>query len=622
VKRRDFICTLPALALASSNVRAAEGMHAYVDPTQRELPWPYFSFARQPWRSYLETMPASRYLDGLGVVWSGLPPSVNEDAAAGALATAGFRRVRVELPWSAMRWDEMGIVDAYRATTLRTLRAFAKQGLRPLVLLNAHHAAPCPTLQTEWLLKRDAPAGSRELTFAGRVTDISVGDSMIATLADGAHAGPLVVDVVTGQQRVVLSKPTTRNLAAGTTVNVAQLKYLPLYPPGRPELERTLDGWVRYVRYTIGLVAATCGREFDVEIWNELTFGSDFLDIDRYHEKPLFPRRDADFLHQGGAAWELAQRTVDELRTLAPEARAVWGFSNTTFFHTAVKDLPPGTAGQSYHPYGVGARCFGNALESRASNLADQFVPSGCATMPEGWAHTFQQTESLIRLLNPRARMEHPARSEHFEHFLTEHGSAPNELGIREPSAAWRAKQKFVLRAPVFWLNKGIAGVFVFNAWTSDPASFGMLTPAATASPATEALRRMVARFAGATVTDVTRQLNVTLARVGGDIGVYPNDPNGLRVPQRDVVAVLPYQTRPNKFLVAVYVMTEDYPRDLEPQLYRMALRPIAASAQVELYDPLLDRHVLVERFGGAENSLELQFALTDSPRLLEVTEA
>jgi hypothetical protein len=242
--------------------------------------------------------------------------------------------------------------------------------------------------------------------------------------------------------------------------------------------------------------------------------------------------------------------------------------------------------------------------------------------MPEGWAHTFQQTESLIRLVNPRTRAEHPAHSAQFEHYLTEHGVAPAELGLREPAAAWRAKQKFVLRAPVFWLNKGMAGVFVFNAWSSDAASFGMLTPAVAPSPATQALRRMVARFAGAAPVGATRRLEVTLARSDGDVGIYANDPQGRHVPQRNVVAVLPFQLQPQRMIVAIYVMTQDFPCDLEPQAYRMTLRPFPSTARVELYDPLLDRLVPVGSRAGADHELELRLALTDSPRLLEITDA
>ena len=116
-----------------------------------------------------------------------------------------------------------------------------------------------------------------------------------------------------------------------------------------------------------------------------------------------------------------------------PQARCIWGFSNTTFFHCAVDALPPQTDGQSYHPYGTGTRQLPQQeyMRDKPEMNFEGFVPTVAIRMPEGFAHTFLQTESLMRLLNPAARQNHPPASERFRHYITEHGVMPPNAGSR-----------------------------------------------------------------------------------------------------------------------------------------------------------------------------------------------
>ena len=48
-----------------------------------------------------------------------------------------------------------------------------------------------------------------------------------------------------------------------------------------------------------------------------------------------------------------ARLALKGVRKEYPKVRFVWGWSNTTFYHCPVVQLPPGTDGQSYHPYGT-----------------------------------------------------------------------------------------------------------------------------------------------------------------------------------------------------------------------------------------------------------------------------
>lgn len=609
------------LPMFAQGVVSAESQPVrYVDPTQLALPFPYYSLVRQPWRAYLELTPATTYLNGLGVVWGGPVPGKSDAEVTAELAWAGFRRVRIEFPWSALRWDEKGAQPQFAAQMAELLGALKVNRLRPLILLNANHSAPCPLETSVWHLASAARSGDRQIRVAGSPFEIVPKFSMVSTLATSGHAGPLVTGV-SADGVLTLSRPLDRDLAVGASMQIARLKYQPLSAVGTQEFENTAEGWLKYVDYVIRFVSQTYGTDFDIEMWNELTFGSDFLDVNHYFEPP--PTADtADFLHAGGPAWELARRTSAEVNRLDPAARIIWGFSNTTFFHTAIADLPPGFSGQSYHPYGVGPRCYPRIIVGRERYNTDGFVPDGCATMPEGWAHTFQQTETLMRLLNPQVRGTRPPGVESFEHYMTEHGLSPAEIGVHDPERALRAKEKFLLRAPLFWLNKGISALYVFDSFDAGGDDhFGVLLHDGGASPAMVALHRLVGRMRSAAATSVpATPLDASVEQLSGDRTVYPNDPDGRHVARWQTVAVLPFARAPGKLAIAAYLMTEDFPRDLPPQRYRITLRGLGGrKASVTCYDPVTDtsREIAVNPRPAGQLSVDVE--LTDTPRLLEV---
>lgn len=619
VNTRDGRLLRCAALLAMWMSAAAGAAHPYVDPAQLDLDWPRYSFARQPWRSYLEVMPATAYLQGLGVVWGPPVPGRSEDQVASELASAGFRRVRIELPWSLLRWDEQGMVPAHAERTLRRLQALRRHGLRPLVLLNANDAAPCPMRITTWRTAATVPAGSRQLPLAGAIGTVPAGFTMVAGMATPDRPAPLVTGLSADGRALLLSLPLPRALAAGEPVQLAELKYAPLDEVGTAQFERTAGGWIRYVEYITRLVTEVYGPDFDMEIWNELGFGSAFLDIARYGvARDAGPRVDA--LHAGGRAWELAHRTVQSVAQLAPRVRVIWGFSSTSFFHTPVDALPPGIAGQSYHPYGVGPRCHARLIVGRESLNADGFVPAGCATQPEGWAQSFQQTETLMRLLNPRARVQRPPQTAHFAHYITEHGFSARELGLADAAAVERARAKFLLRAPVFWLNKGVTGLYVYGAHDADALGFGVLGADGRAGAALQALRRMTDLFAPAREVVRARPLDVQVMPVGRVPAPYRNDPEGRVVAPEDLVALLPFDTGTGRLLIVAYVMSEDFPRDLPPQRFRIELGSVAADgATLRLHDPLAGTVEAVRAVAQSQRSITLELALTDAPRVLEI---
>jgi len=88
-------------------------------------------------------VPAAQYLNAVGM---GLNlDRENPDLVLQMLARNGVRCGRVEIGWGNIEWDDetrlTGNGDRQRAL----LKACKRWGVRPVILLNAHQGAPCPT---------------------------------------------------------------------------------------------------------------------------------------------------------------------------------------------------------------------------------------------------------------------------------------------------------------------------------------------------------------------------------------------------------------------------------------------------------------------------------------------
>lgn len=613
-----FVC------LAASLTSAAPPQRPYVDPSQLDCPWPKHSDYKQPWRAYLETKPAVDFLAGIGVNWAS--PG-NDELAVRWLAQAGFKTFRIEIGWGSVKWDESGIQNHDRM--LKLLQLCRQSGIRPTMLLNAHQGVPCPVKFFERRLAADAPQGSRSVKFTD-VKDLVIGRSGLSQLSDYWAAEALVtaIDAQTGECQ--LSKPLPKDLKADKPVPMATLKYLPLHPVGTPEFDETASGWVKYATLVGALVKQAGIEDFDIEIWNELTFGTKFLTIANYDEAAK--TKEPDFLNPGGRCWELARRTVEAVKRAYPKVRAIWGFSNTTFYHCAIPKLPPGIDGQSYHPYGTGLRKLPDQEQHKdqPQNNLEGFVPTVEIRMPEGWAHTFLQTECIIRLLNPQARQAHPEGTQRCFHYMTEHGVVAAECGITDEAGAWDLKSKCALRSFCLWLNKGVDVMHFFNAYQKDPKDMGLL-PAELAklpadgtfdqfaTPPLKAIRNLTSAFRGAAEVKSPAQLTLNYGVVGQDREIFQGDARHPPLRFEDVFAFLPFQVNEHKLVIAVYVMTYDITRPMPEQSYRLAIQglPTAATPR-SLYDPLTGKTSPLQstREGAA---VEVTLPVVDYPRLLVV---
>ena len=207
----------------------------YVDPSQLDCPWPKHSFYKQPWRAWMETVPATRLLDGIGINFNS---RFNVPLAAKLLGESGFRHARIEIGWGSITFDESGIEKNAAKQLAEKLQACKENGMRPLILLNAHHGWPCPSQSGQATVVEAAPEGARALRINAGAAPASSPPRYTSIFRLGAkdpshHAEDVFLtelDPATGACK--LSRPLPIALAAGQKVWMRRLKYQPLNEPG------------------------------------------------------------------------------------------------------------------------------------------------------------------------------------------------------------------------------------------------------------------------------------------------------------------------------------------------------------------------------------------------------
>jgi hypothetical protein len=468
------------------------------------------------------------------------------------------------------------------------------------------------------------------------VSGISLGYTGLSNLTDYKMAEVIITAVNASTRTVTLSKPLPVTLSSGRTVKLNTLRYQPLSEPGTPAFEETVTGWLQYVRAVMRAVMATGIVDFDVEIWNEITFGSDFLAINKYYSPPVVP--DVDAFQPGRRLWELARHTVAVLSAEYPRVTPIWGLSNTLFFHVDVEELPPGMRGQSYHPYQFAEYDSYDDEQHGIGYNMERFAPRTPpyrVVMPEG-AGMFINTDSLIRHINPGQRYVRPASSPDFHHYLTEYGFNPAAYGITDLNQAELLKAKALLRSSFFWLNKGMKAVWFFAdyleynllkydllpEWVADLASYPDNPDAALTLPL-KALGN-AARVLQGGVPTTPRQLGVELAAADGAGGglIFEGDATHPSLTNQEAFAVFPFQVDPRTFVVALYVMTRNILDTFPETQFIVKFTNVAGtSATVRYQDPLADAERPVEVLERTASTLLVSLPVSDTPFLLTITE-
>src|SRR4051812_31219832 len=163
---RPLATILAALALAQPATAAAEpqvvgSLTSYTDPSQlTALSFGDRSHWLQPWRAYLDTWPATRMLDSIGMNFN--VGAADAPATAHLLADSGFRLARVSEPWGMVDYDNPRVLT--NASDFRTtLSALKQYGLRPMIVLEAPDYLPCPMRPLDLATDQPAAAGDARI---------------------------------------------------------------------------------------------------------------------------------------------------------------------------------------------------------------------------------------------------------------------------------------------------------------------------------------------------------------------------------------------------------------------------------------------------------------------------
>lgn len=647
--RPQSILSIGVLALLLGAANAAEKGLAgkYTDPTYfTKIPFGSHSHWLQPWRAYLETAPAHRFLDGVGINLH--LHDANPDLILQMLAKNGVRNGRIEIGWGSINFDDGSKIDNEKRLRA-TLEACRKWDVRPTILLNSHHGVPCPVRFFDRKAAADAPAGATQVQL-DNARDLVVGRSGLCRLTD-YWAAEAIVTAIEGN-RITLSKPLPKPINAGDKVSMATLKYRPFSVPGSEDYCETMAGWLQYVATVSAFVTDALGTRgaadqgFDLEVWNELTFGTHFLYIgDYYQPNPYEYDKNSIWKNLANATAEFVEKHPGDFRGV----RLTNGFGNTIPW-PAAGEQPKRITAINKHPY-AGRKQFpqddNKGVRLDAFGRKTGYVPTYSSLFPEYYG-TAIQTETMVRDMGPLTsrigQAEHGRYARGLDDpvtvWITEVGFAPNENGVTDRAEALRLKAKTTARYLAFYLNKGVEKLQLFGAMEKDLwlgivlDEFGEYAKKNAAYPADDApytspsllvMRRMTETMRDGLdpkLTDV-RQISVESITDAHDHSQFAGDGAAAHPPlyNREVLAILPYQVNARKFVIAYYVMTRDVMKDLPPEQYTVTLSGVKAAAKVRAYDPIRDRDVPVKVNRRGEQTLELGLTAADYPYLLVVEE-
>ncbi len=613
----------------------------------------------QAWRGYLETVPAHWFLNGVGVAVQSRPnDSATYDMVFQHLSRNGVSITRTEYGWGGIDY-ETGRMKDRTANKLRIfLAGCRKWHIRPVLLLNAHHGAPCPRYRINRItVTRTAQAGERtvDLESVDRIIPNYSGLHGLPGKKSSKAAGHLITNIA--GNTVTLSQPLQETLHKDSTVTITTLKYRPFSDPTGEDYRETVDGWNAYIAELATRAAEFLGttdaadKGFDMEIWNELTFGSNYLYINWYYDPPLQE-------YEEKSIWSNLVRETTDFADNHPELFSGVAFNNgfgNTIPWPASSKMPKRIRAIGRHPYPK-FRTFPEDRHKRPLNALGKrdssFTPTYTALFPE-LQGTWLKTESTLREGAPitnmvyktahgrYARPEAPCYS-----WFTECGFGPGWYDIDNPQRALYLKAKWFSRMYVFYLNKGNEKVVLFS-WNHGKEDTDLAVaskafmdyveshdtyPAQDESLTSPGLRT-VRRITGAMKDDLdttlthhtTRPLEVVSIRDDHDHFQWQGDgtPEHPTMYNRECLAILPFQVNQTKFVVPYYVMTRDIRTDLAPEEYTVRLSGIhGLKAHITAYDPIADDSVQVSVTDRSTTDVEITTAAVDYPRLLIIDES
>lgn len=627
----------------------------YTDAAQA-VPWGSYSHWLQPGRAWSETPPASRLTDALGVNLNVYPQEA--EATCRLLAANGFKRARIEVSWNGLDYTDP---STFKPSALASLEAFIgamkRHGIRPLVLLNGNSGLPCPYRTDVVTVIAPATAGSTIKVRPSDVSKIVPGRSGFQLPGQRSFAAAHIITSVAEDGTCQLSYPIgppqdTAGVPVGNLM-LTTLRFEPFRSEGVPAGEETIEGWVTYAHTVAREVSRILGSdEFDVEVWNELSFGSQFLYLNAYYSPGV---------SGGGGRPEgrMIGDVVDLMAAVHPGVKVSNGFASErpwdsgTFSHPGLGAIskhaykgPTQFDNSNPKPFGIRPLdALGQHDDTRIVDAAGHvqyapnWTPSYRAYFPEYWLSGLQ-TETYSHDLSPT-----PVNVAGQLHGRTT-GNPPPEIWITEtnqdppPGASVADRRhimtKNVLREFVTFANKGVTAVHFYG---TKGAPLNLVDDAFFKSYAdvdggetVAALGRLTSVFSVGAPPSAPR--SITLDALGDfeENTQFRGDgsPGRPDLYDRDVLLFLPFQVTDDRFVVSVHIQSRDigtvYSSDAGPgrfdmpeATYRFTVGGVAPNALVALYDPIRDQWQTPTIVDGEK--LTFDAPIVDYPRLLTIQE-
>ncbi len=367
---------------------------------------------------------------------------------------------------------------------------------------------------------------------------------------------------------------------------LADLKYHPFsgttLADGTPNpwAQETVEGWKTYVRTVCQFVKETLGTEgqndagFDLEVWNEFTFGSAFLHEQNYYEPKRSFKTDLAYKNHGFVAegpmciLPITVDYVNDPKSDLPGVRVISGFSNQQPWDSG-SSMWPGEAGFSRHFYtGLDADIPFNSVNGflspettdrpRVGSInalgfldgqrdgrdwhtvvpGSYYVPTLHTSMPEAWQYGYK-IEYITRDIQPfpglwdqHFRFSNPGDGHPAEFWMTETNTARSpflaklrrQLSVPpDDPALVRLSQhlgaKAALRTFIFQSSKGVHTIDLYAARHQD-LEFAVISEAffSALKSSNHVLTDDVRAQTGEQLTVLSRVVN--LMRQGEDLSV------------------------------------------------------------------------------------------------------
>lgn len=701
------------------------------------------SYWIQPWRAYLETQPASDLTNALGVnlnVTSAIAKPVSQ-----LLEESGFKLARIGINWDAVSYEDPGEFIKEKEKEIRTrLEALREHHLRPLIILDANSADPAPFKPVILKTEEAAPAGAETVKLSpASASEVIPRRTGFDKLTFGGDPDVLITRVKESAEGDIatLSSPLPAELPAGehkgTTLRFAPFTAPEIKGKSNAEFQETLSGWLEYVRDVCRLATSVVGPgNYDLELWNELSFGSQFLNAEAYYkgkaaetnleeeeEEPDNEKLE-EVLKIGEEAEESSETTAEEAQEkeetpepeepsegvgpavrkalladtvammrnpeegISPNTGISNGFASQTPFPTPT-DAPVGLTAYSKHPYNSFKEFPGfaethhhvlesvNALgedENERKSGHPSYVPHFFSLFPEYFL-TAIATENLVRDVSPTPvkiyKAEHgrtvaPPGGSPIQTWITEYGldvgkgyalGPTGESKLNGVTLTHRDHEHFLakaeLRSLVASTGVGIEREYFYAA--AEAGELGMISEpflvavkksakektnvypgAESGGEVMRSFRNMTSHFQGPGPGASLRHLTLASIEQENNHAQFMAEDNSAHPPlyDRDVLAVFPFQSSANRFVIPVYVMTRDLLIDYLPQepssdlqrfdlpqeAFRITVGGLPAGApKVKFYDPITNSDAPAKYVEQTAGGAVFEVSATDYPRLLEL---